>query len=217
MAIWIYIVIAILELGTELVNSFKFRLVMKPLLMPALAFVLWQMGDVQGNFIHQLVLAGLFFSWIGDIFLMFEQQHEPCFLVGLGSFLIAHICYIAGFYQAWGDTSIVVNQPWFLIPFLLYAFFLLKPMFSKLGPMKIPVVVYALVIMCMMLSALNLYGEISNHVFWSIFIGALLFTISDSMIAINKFLKPFPLAKTAIMSTYIAGQLMIVFGAIQLY
>jgi uncharacterized membrane protein YhhN len=60
--------------------------------------------------------------------------------------------------------------------------------------MKIPVLIYAAVLTGMVLVALFRFGKTSSSSFALVFGGAILFMISDSLIAINKFLEPLPMA-----------------------
>jgi len=82
--------------------------------------------------------------------------------------------------------------------------------------LKIPVFIYSLAIGAMVVSVLNLSGKIPQRAFLMMLIGALLFMISDSIIAINKFSLsvaiPFP--SIWIMTFYLAGQYLIVRGSI---
>jgi uncharacterized membrane protein YhhN len=48
-----------------------------------------------------------------------------------------------------------------------------------------------------------------------VFVGALLFMLSDCLIAINKFMMPIGHAELCIMSTYMAGQFLIVRGLLE--
>ena len=73
-----------------------------------------------------------------------------------------------------------------------------------------PVNLYAVVITAMALSAWNTKSKVDNTVFFSLLSGALLFMLSDSLIAINKFRVPLPAAGFWIMITYLAGQYLIV-------
>jgi uncharacterized membrane protein YhhN len=66
--------------------------------------------------------------------------------------------------------------------------------------------------MVMVLQALFRYGYTNTVSFWFVFVGAILFMISDSMIAVNKFLSSFELAGVAIMVTYILAQFLIIKG-----
>lgn len=83
-----------------------------------------------------------------------------------------------------------------------------------LGEMKIPVMVYASVIVVMTITALLRYGYTSIQSFSLVFGGAIMFMISDSLLAVNKFLNPFAYAGFWIMATYCLAQFLIVKGII---
>lgn len=182
----------------------------KPLLMLILMSMLW-MHPQRNKMGVGVLMAALFFSWGGDVFLMFESEHELFFIFGLLSFLIAHICYIILFTK---DAKLpwLKRNIWAAIPFLLYGVGLMSLLWPYLNELKIPVLVYASSIMGMGLTALNRKGNVSNSSFWMVFIGALLFVLSDSMIAINKFYEPIAYAQIWIMITYALSQWMIVKG-----
>jgi uncharacterized membrane protein YhhN len=78
--------------------------------------------------------------------------------------------------------------------------------------MKWPVLLYALVITLMALSALFRYGRTSMKSFALVFGGSILFIMSDSLLAVNKFIEPLALADFWIMVTYIGAQYLIVSG-----
>ena len=58
-------------------------------------------------------------------------------------------------------------------------------------------------------------GNVNKESFYLVFIGALFFIFSDSLIALDKFLISIPLARTGIILTYAFAQLLIVFGIIK--
>jgi uncharacterized membrane protein YhhN len=67
----------------------------------------------------------------------------------------------------------------------------------------------------MMINALLRYGKTSSQSFWLVFFGATLFFISDSILAVNKFLQTIDHAGALIMFTYCAAQFLIVHGLIK--
>jgi uncharacterized membrane protein YhhN len=170
----------------------------------------------------KIILASLFFSWWGDNFLMPEIfKTDINFLLGLASFLIAHVLYIVAFLKTNLDGhSILKKKPYFIIPFVLYGVFLLKTLFSAnvsgFSEMSIPVIVYATVIMIMVISAINRYGKVLPASYKWVLTGALMFMASDSFIALSKFTLMFEgrqgLAQLLIMPLYILGQYLIVKG-----
>ena len=84
-----------------------------------------------------------------------------------------------------------------------------------LGDMKLPVRIYAIVISFMFLLAVHmLFIKNKTTGLWMT-AGALLFVISDSLLAINKFSQPFEMAGFFVMSTYGLAQLFLTEGAIR--
>ncbi|MEP4373825.1 MAG: lysoplasmalogenase, partial [Algoriphagus sp.] len=88
-------------------------------------------------------------------------------------------------------------------------FYLINP---NLGTLKIPVIVYIIVIVSMVTIARERYGKCNPASFWQIFIGAFLFFMSDGIIAMNRFYQPIPDAGIIVMGTYTVAQLMIIMG-----
>ena len=158
---------------------------------------------------------GLVFSLAGDVFLMLPRER---FVAGLVSFLLAHIAYIIGF----NDTLPPMNLVTLVIAVLvgLVAFRLYQRISRGLTAsgnekLKIPVLVYSIVISIMLLSALFTlvkpeWTAISALLAAS---GALLFFISDSCLAWNKFVQPLPNGKLIVIITYHVGQILIITGA----
>lgn len=203
----------------------EFRMLMyvsKVLMMPFLAIYFYAETKKIKEF--RFIYLALFFSWWGDIFLMFPRsEYEPAnakllFVCGLVSFLIAHINYIVYFYREIKDqpkVTIIIEKPYLIIPFLLLGSSLLILLYPTLGPMKLPVTVYTIVIISMLIMAFNRRNLVDPVSFTWVFIGALFFVFSDSCIAINLFYKPFASARAVIMATYIIAQFLIISGALK--
>ena len=99
-------------------------------------------------------------------------------------------------------------------PIVLAGTGLVVILYPALGDQKFPVVVYALVLVVMALNGLFRLGRTNTISFWLVFVGAMFFMVSDSVLAINKFLTPLPYAGLLIMSTYISAQFLIIEGLI---
>lgn len=167
-----------------------------------------------------MVQAALVFSLAGDVFLMFQQQKPFFFLLGLGSFLLAHLGYIAAFAKP--PTTEKVNWKkgvlWFgLFDLLLLGGVVFTFIEHGLGPLFWPVVGYMLVILTMGFIALTRQERVSKESYRYVLIGALLFLASDSILALNKFNAPIPMAHFWIMIPYALAQLLIVKGIIKQY
>ncbi|HNF49303.1 MAG TPA: lysoplasmalogenase [Chitinophagales bacterium] len=220
LALLLYLLDGVIHLISEYLHFPIVKYGSKILLMPLLALFL--VSKVKSN--NKLILSALFFSWLGDIFLMFprneysEQMQKLLFIFGLASFLIAHVFYIFTFLNEINSVkkvSLIVENPYLVLPFLVFLFFLLYFLFPYLKDMKLPVVVYGSIINLMALMALNRKNLVIASSFYLVFIGALLFMISDTTIAVNVFYKAQPWHRIFIMSTYILAQALIVYGWVQ--
>jgi len=155
-----------------------------------------------------LVLASLVFSWAGDVFLMFDSF----FLPGLIAFLIAHLFYLFVYVKTGANLKRI--RIWPLLLLIAYGAALLLFLFGHLGDLAVPVVVYALVLLAMAGFAFQRNGFTSVDSYRLVTIGAMLFVLSDSLLAINQFVSPIPLASFGVMGTYIGAQFLIVKGLI---
>ncbi|HAS44877.1 MAG TPA: lysoplasmalogenase [Microscillaceae bacterium] len=220
---FVFALIIIGDLAGRIANSQIMDYIFKPLLM------LWLLGyfliqikpvkqspDYHPSFARLIILA-LVFSWLGDVSLMFVEQAAIFFVVGLGNFLIAHIFYVLAYHRSVAlsqKQGYITKKPLWILPFLLVGVGLYGYLFPSLKDLAIPVAVYATTIVLMGIFALNRKGTTSTLSYQYIFFGALLFIVSDSCIAINKFVTPLPQAGLIIMVTYIAAQYMIVKGSV---
>jgi uncharacterized membrane protein YhhN len=122
--------------------------------------------------------------------------------------------YLAVFIITPGKNSITGRRMYLLIPVLLFGAGLVSYLYNDLGEMKIPVISYAFVILLMLSGAINRIEKVNRKSFCLVLAGAILFVLSDSSIAINKFSRPFEYSSLVIMLTYITAQYLIVTGYI---
>ena len=149
-----------------------------------------------------LVVAGLAFSLLGDIALMFP---EKWFTAGLAAFLTAHVFYILAFKPLPGHRASVG----IFLPFVLYGllmFFILAP---GLGKLKLPVLVYIAAITVMAGFAAGRFVDRGGTRPLLAFAGAVLFLISDSVLAYDRFGRKIGPAQIIILGTYFPAQLLI--------
>ncbi len=186
----------------------------KPLLLPSLMYMFWLNTRKARHPLARLMMTGLFFSWVGDILLMFEQFHFLFFVGGLISFLTTHVLYIIYFIKTPKEhESYFRKRPVMLLPGFVYTIELLNILFPHLGGLKIPVAIYAVVITLMWIMSVWQYQKIEFRTSLIFIIGASSFVISDSILAINKFYEAVPLSNIWIMLTYCLAQYLIVLGA----
>ncbi len=139
-------------------------------------------------------------------------------MAGLGAFLIGHLLYIFSYLQFRSEDRryelLGPQKVRFSLPIILAGTGLITILYPALGGLRIPVMMYALILTIMVLTALFRFGRTSKFSFALIFFGAIVFMISDSVLAINKFLNPLPFASSWIMTTYCLAQYLIVKGAL---
>jgi alkenylglycerophosphocholine hydrolase len=171
------------------------RLCAKPI--PALVLALLVAAGSRGRY-PRAIAAGLLLSAVGDVLLEFPERFVP----GLVAFLLAHVAYTTAFLTDERHAHLARAIPFAV--WLLAAFLWLRP---GLGPMEGPVVVYMLAIGAMMWRAAGRVGAPDEAPgARSAVVGAVLFGLSDTLIAIDRFHAPFPGARYAIILLYWAGQ-----------
>ena len=188
--------------------------VFKPLIIIWLiAFFVLQVKNVQSS-LKKWIIGALFFSWLGDVLLMFQDDQSLFFLMGLSSFLIAHIFYILFFHFIRAKEN-VKSRWYFVLIVAVYYAILVSLLSSYLGNMKLPVRIYAVVISFMLMLAMHMLFIKNKKAGLWMMMGALLFVISDSLLAINKFYQAFEMAGIFVMISYGLAQLFITKGAIR--
>jgi uncharacterized membrane protein YhhN len=195
-------------------GSFFSAIVIKALIIPVLMILFLANFRSGLNRSHRLILAGLFFSWAGDVILEFSHINGNLFIPGLVCFLLAHLMYFTVFYITPGESVILSRRIYFLIPVLLYGIVLICYLYDDLASMRIPVIIYSVVILAMLTGAIDRIKKVNSISFYLTLTGAVLFVISDSAIAVNKFSYPFEYSSIVIMSTYVIAQYLIVTGYI---
>lgn len=209
---WIIVLLDIIGLGFGIS---EIHFVLKPLLMPALIAAVMLKTPKTAS--RKKVIGALFFSFLGDVFLLFEYRSPIFFMLGLFYFLVTHIFYIAWFMQlGYRGTSIIKKYPYLTIIIGLYTASLLYFLMPGLGDLKIPVIIYACVISVMLYYSLRLPYSIGKMARQLLITGAACFVLSDSLLAMDKFYKHFPLASVVIMLTYCLAQYFIVKGLIRI-
>jgi uncharacterized membrane protein YhhN len=184
----------------------------KSLIIPLLLWLYLRFIRGHGNRFHSLIIAALVFSWMGDIALQLTQFNESFFMLGLGSFLITQLIYMVAFLITPGKNALFFKRAYLIVPVVLYGWGLLSLLSDGLGDMKLPVLIYTVVILSMLLAAINREQKVNRQSFLMVLAGAILFILSDSLIAINRFEQPFELARTAILSSYTTAQYLIAVG-----
>jgi len=163
-------------------------------------------GNYMSLYYSMWILAALLFSFGGDIALMLSEN-QKAFPIGLILFLVAHMVYALAFFKFAGGNPAPIGMTVSLAIIAAIGYFYLYP---KLGPMKYSVLVYILIITYMLNRAMATHFSInfSNQQIWLISIGAVLFCISDFMLAVNRFRWSFKSNHVSLVFYY-SGQLLI--------
>ncbi|MBR9921421.1 MAG: lysoplasmalogenase [Bacteroidetes bacterium] len=189
----------------------------KPFLLISLGFHYWlSASSTRRKREFLLSLFAIAFSFFGDVLLLqlkWQPEKGYFFLLGLGSFLLAHVFYMLRFREMQGRH--LQKQPWLIIPVLLYLLAFLWYLWPDIpGDFQVPVGVYGVVISLMALSAIHYSGGQSASIRFKLIAGAILFILSDSLIAVGKFSFQADFSSW-IMLTYIAAQWMIIRGILE--
>jgi uncharacterized membrane protein YhhN len=193
-------------LVTRGLPAFTGSVVIKVLTVAPLALIAFRMlRDRDG-----LMLANsLSFSTLGDMFLGIDG--EKLFVFGLVSFLIAHLLYIVLFVRNRPKHMIAsAGQKIIAALVMFFSAAMFAWLWPNLGDMRLPVAAYLCAITGMGVTA-TLAGFRAP---WVV-IGAMLFIVSDSMIAVGKFKSPIEYSDYLIWITYYVGQLFIALGFIR--
>jgi uncharacterized membrane protein YhhN len=207
-------VLTLLDIVGIAANIETLHFIAKPLLIPVLLLLLALTKSSLPC--KNLLLIGLFFSWMGDVFLLFENQNNLFFIFGLASFLTTHIFYAVYFLRIKSaNASLLKKQPILIALVLGYGITLVWQLYPHLNDLKLPVIIYAAVICTMLLCSLHIFLQVNRKSGIYFLMGASFFVISDSLLAINKFYQPFAHAGILIMLTYCTAQYFIVQGFIK--
>ncbi|HPY53870.1 MAG TPA: lysoplasmalogenase [Treponemataceae bacterium] len=207
-----FLVVVMVYLTGMFVKSWTVEMITKPLLVGSLLFYFLIEAEGQCPDIKLWMVLAMVFCILGDTLLMFDRGDEFFFVLGLVAFLIGHIFYIFAFRKIKKKNQLGFH-PLKSLLVLVYMVVILWLLLPGVNELKVPVVFYAAVISIMLIFAVQLtkIGKFG----WIIAIGALLFVISDSAIAINKFYTPIPKNGWIVTLTYIAAQFFIARGAVE--
>ncbi len=151
---------------------------------------------------RRAVLAGLLLSTAGDVFLMLPGDW---FVFGLGAFLCAHLAYLAGLCQRARLFAVV----WPVLAYALLAACVLAVLWPHLpAPLRLPVVVYVVVLAAMAAQAAAVWRS-SGAAATGAAAGALggaCFVFSDATLAIDRFAAPFAAAQGLVLASYWLAQ-----------
>jgi sterol desaturase/sphingolipid hydroxylase (fatty acid hydroxylase superfamily)/uncharacterized membrane protein YhhN len=201
---------AALATATAAVGMPELHRVFKPLtLLLALALVATRPrapGAPGALRFDALLVVALAFSLLGDVFLMLPGRFIP----GLVAFLIAHLCYVALLRQGVGWLP----RPLALAATLGAGVAVYALLFPGLDPvLRGAVAAYVVVIAVMAAQAIGRAAVLKDRASVAVAIGAVFFMASDTLLALNRFWQPLPMAQFWVLATYYVAQILIAVNA----
>ena len=197
----LFLLVSAADIYAIITHNKEIEMIAKPLITTSLV-ILYLVSVKKPNFWY---VSALFFAFWGDVLLLFQDQF---FIYGLASFLLAHVLLITVSSKFLNQVSIP-NILLHSLPFVALLVGLIYTIYSGLGELLIPVIIYGIVISIFGVITFVIYtGKRSVENGW-LFLGALTFIASDSTLAINKFYYSTELLGISIMITYIIAQYLI--------
>jgi uncharacterized membrane protein YhhN len=193
-----YAVLGAANVVLSLADAASAATITKALLMPVL--LAWLLAYTSGQLTTPLrfLAVGVVFAWLGDLLL--EGDGDV-------------FCYILAFTRVPGPGLV---RAWkiALVPYVVVWLLLNILVSPGVGDLRIPVVIYSIVLVGMSVAALDLVIRVPQDRGWRVAIGAGLFVLSDALIALTAFgpLESSPGLSAVIMATYIVAQGLIVTG-----
>lgn len=210
----LFVFIVIIELITGSSDALQgLHYLAKPAIVISLIVLFLTTSQRLPKAIRTITFLALGFSVLGDILLMFVHKSEHFFTLGLVAFLLAHVMYIIVFLKQRNKNRSAYG---FVLVLLVYAASLFYFLYGNLGYMLFPVVIYMLAILGMATAAYLRKDSVNIVSYGLVLVGAILFVISDSILALNKFYEPLAYSNISIMITYAFAQYFIVIGILKL-
>ena len=172
----------------------------KPLATLLILWMAWRAEAPVSARYRLWIVLGMLCSLVGDVFLMLPRD---LFVAGLVSFLLAHLCFIAALL----DDSRFAAHRWGMLACVAYGVFNLWALWPSLPvPLHVPVVVYVLVLSSMGGQAVvrerqHASDELATSAHWSM-MGALIFMLSDTLLAWDRFRVVIPWSPVWVLVTY---------------
>ncbi|MBC3841741.1 lysoplasmalogenase [Streptacidiphilus sp. 4-A2] len=199
----VYALVSVGYLGCILAGLTPAQDITKPLLMPLLALAVSRRALPSGA--ARLLLGALIASCAGDTLLLFGGNW---FLVGMGGFAVAHVCYISLFVRggALRDRGRLLCAA---AGYGLLWLVLITSLWPDLAPgLRLPLAGYSLLLAGTAVTSACLSRRTG--------LGGGLFLLSDSLIASGLAHWPqLPVADFWVMSTYLVGQYLLASGTVR--
>jgi len=211
-----YALVFILVLLAQLRQWSLLNEIATPFITIILLLFLSTVTRLKGRF-HQRLFTGLVFALTGNTLILMQNHHPSYFLHGLIAFLICTLFYISAFYLDFRSAQELDKKgariAIFSTALLCIAFYLfLRP---YLGALRLPVIIYVLLMGMMMMMAAFRNQRVNSISFRLVLAGAFFFVVSGGLLACKHFVSPFNYADVSILSTYMIAQYLIILGGVK--
>lgn len=190
----------------------------KPLLLVLLSVWFFLGSRRFGNRFTILVQAGLFFSLLGDIAMLFSAKDHFNFLLGLGAFLIAFFAYALAFFQniieLRSRRGILVSSAISFVILALTAWYYFA-LYPHLHDMLLPVSGLGGVVVLMTCVSAFRYKRTYQRSFWLVLLASFAFVGSFMVLGFDKYVADVAGASLTITLLYALGQYLLVRGALK--
>ena len=200
----LFIILFYITYLSLLISGSEFAMWLKPFLVPSLLLLFI---ESQKKVLDRTLIGAIGFSALGDLLLIFDGR--SFFILGLLSFLLAHLFYIWIFKKRSNAITVNIKNSFLGVIMLVYYVALMSYLWPHLGDIRIPVMVYGLVISSMLWMAAML---VTKSWGWLLVMGAVLFVASDSLLSVRLFVNAFDYDAFWVMLTYLSAQLCLVYG-----
>jgi sterol desaturase/sphingolipid hydroxylase (fatty acid hydroxylase superfamily)/uncharacterized membrane protein YhhN len=199
---------AALATATGVLGYTEWHYAFKPLtlLIAMLLIVLDPRAADDSRQFKVFLLLALLASLIGDVLLMLPGNY---FIAGLASFLVAHVYYLL-LLQRRSSPPVWFPNRWALATTLLLGVAMYVYLWPGLHGAVLAgaVAVYVVLIALMAGQAIGRAIVLRNRAAKLVALGALCFMLSDSLLAVNRFMQPLPMASLWVLATYYLAQIL---------
>jgi len=178
----------------------------KPTPILLMSFLVFLNHNEQTNYTLWIGI-GLLLSSLGDIYLMHPKDK---FIQGLGAFLFAHLAYSIAFFSA---VDMQVNA-WIFLTLLSIGTLIYLLLLPSLGNWKLPIAVYSLGILAMAWGTIEHWNAALGSGAGYAVLGALIFIVSDVVLAVDRFRSQSAFSRHVIMITYYTAQILLTLSAV---
>jgi uncharacterized membrane protein YhhN len=214
--LFIYVVICSIVLLSNYFDLKTTFLLSKPLIVASLLlFYGGALASFKNNNKKNALLGSLFFSLAADFTIVFANESDSFIKVSLLFMLIAKIFLIRVFVLDIFKEK-TLNRHWIQLAvaalILAYGVEYFVLTYKDFGILKYPALLYILTISAMcMLAAIRSFND-DKKGFLMVLAGAVCFIVTDSVFAVNFFVKPVLFSNTIVLSSYAIAQYLIVAG-----